>query len=171
MFKEIQEAVERLTEQLEAERTLILDHGAVALRNLHILGELDGFSLIQGGIMKRRRGQVNAATVKKQRDVIIIIPHSRMDVFVAPLLVKQFNQLLDEGHTRFVVDLSGVRVVDADGDYPLLHLLKRAHDVGGRVILVCPQGNPVRIFYELIQFDQLFDIVETLEGALARFEA
>jgi anti-anti-sigma factor len=121
--------------------------------------------------MRRRDGRTNAAAVKKQQGIVIVMPQSRMDIFVAPLLVKQFNQLLDEGNTRLVVDLSDVRVVEGDGDYPLLHLLKRSHDLDAQVVLVCPQGNPVRILYELTQFDQLFDMVETLDAALGRFEA
>lgn len=170
MLMKIIEAMTNLTEHWGTKHSLDLDHNTSPLKRSHTPRILEGFSLIQGGIMKKRDEQVSVATVKKQRDIVIVMPQSRMDIFVAPLLVKQFNQLLDEGNTRFIVDLSNVRVVEAEGDYPLLHMLKRSHDVGGRVVLVCPQGNPIRILYELIQFDQLFDIVETLNGALERFE-
>ncbi len=170
MLRKIIEAMTNRIEHLETDHSLDLDHNTSSLERSYTPRVLDGFSSIQDGIMKKRDEQVNAMTVKKQRDIVIIMPQSRMDIFVAPLLVKQFNRLLDEGNKRFVVDLSNVRVVEAEGDYPLLHLLKRTHDVEGRVVLVCPPGNPVRILYELIQFDQLFEIVETLDNALEHLE-
>ncbi|MGC9348686.1 MAG: STAS domain-containing protein, partial [Anaerolineae bacterium] len=73
------------------------------------------------------------ADVEKFGDTIIVTLKERMDVFNAPLLMKEFNQLLDEGAAHFIVDLTAVRIVDADGDYPLLHLLKRAQEKGGTV--------------------------------------
>jgi anti-anti-sigma regulatory factor len=89
-----------------------------------------------------------------------------MGLLNAPLLMTEFDDLLETGVAHFIVDLSSVRVVDADGDYPLLHLLKLAHGVGGSVKLVCPPGNPVRIFYEMMRLNTLFDIVDTLDAAL-----
>ena len=103
-------------------------------------------------------------------DTVIVTLKERMDVFNAPLLMKEFNQLLDEGAVHFIVDLTAVRIVDADGDYPLLHLLKRAQEAGGDVTLVCPPGNPIRVFYEMMRLDTLFDMVETLDAALAEIE-
>ncbi|MGC9348685.1 MAG: STAS domain-containing protein, partial [Anaerolineae bacterium] len=54
--------------------------------------------------------------------------------------------------------------------YPLLHLLKRAQEKGGTVTLVCPPGNPIRVFYEMMRLDTLFDIVDSLDSALMKIE-
>ncbi len=113
---------------------------------------------------------VMSASVERIQDVVVITLGERMDIFNAPALMMQLNQLVGNGATRFIVDLSAVRVVDADGDYPLLHLLKRAQEVGGSVSLVCPPGNPIRVFYEMMRLDTLFEMNETLEGALAQAE-
>jgi anti-anti-sigma factor len=101
-------------------------------------------------------------------EILIVTLGERMDAFSAPLLIEEFDQLLDEGAAHFVVDLSAVRIVDADGDYPLLHLLKRAQATGGSVTLVCPPGNPIRIFYEMMHLDTLFDVVSSLDSPLLR---
>ncbi len=101
-------------------------------------------------------------------EILIVTLGERMDAFSAPLLIEEFDQLLDEGAQHFVVDLSAVRIVDADGDYPLLHLLKRAQATGGSVTLVCPPGNPIRIFYEMMHLDTLFDVVSSLDSPLLR---
>ena len=103
-------------------------------------------------------------------DTVIVTLKERMDVFNAPMLMKEFNQLLDDGAVHFIVDLTAVRIVDADGDYPLLHLLKRAQEVGGNVTLVCPPGNPIRVFYEMMRLDTLFEVVASLDTVLAKLE-
>ena len=109
---------------------------------------------------------VSVTAVENVREAVVVTLHDRMDVFNAPSLMQLFNGLLDDGALHFVVDLTDVRVVDADGDYPLLHLLKCAQEGGGSVSLVCPFGNPIRVFYEMMRLDTLFEMAETLDFAL-----
>jgi len=106
------------------------------------------------------------AETERLGNTAVVTVRERMGLFNAPLLMDAFDQLLSDGVTRFIVDLSPVRVIDADGDYPLLHLLKSVQTVGGSVTLVCPAGNPVRIFYEMMHLDTLFDMVDRLDTAL-----
>ena len=108
------------------------------------------------------------ANIKKLHDCAIITLKERMIGLHAPLLMREFNQLVDDGIKHFIVDLSAVRIVDADGDYPLLHLLKCVYEVEGTVTLVCPIGNHIRVYYEATHYDTLFEIVETLDMALAK---
>jgi anti-anti-sigma factor len=103
-------------------------------------------------------------------DTVILTLSERMDIFSAPVLMKRIDVLLGEGARTFIVDASNVRILDADGDYPLLHLLKRTQEVGGSMTLVCPAENPIRVFYEMMHLDTLFDIVDTLDAALEQFE-
>jgi len=110
------------------------------------------------------------AEVETLHDFAIVTVGERMDIFNAPSLMAQLNQLVANGAIHFIVDLTAVRMVDADGDYPLLHLLKCAQEVGGSVHLVCPVGNPIRVFYEMMRLDTLFEITETLEEALVNLE-
>lgn len=102
-------------------------------------------------------------------DTVIVTVGERMDIFNAPLIMKEFDALLQTGTTHFIVDLSAVRVVDADGDYPLLHLLKCAQASGGSVTLICPEGNPICIFYEMMRLDTLFDIAPSMDAVCARY--
>jgi anti-anti-sigma factor len=92
-----------------------------------------------------------------------------MDIFNAPLVMRQFDALLAEGMSHFIIDLSAVRLVDSDGDYPLLHLLKCTQTVGGNVTLVCPDGNPICLFYEMMRLDTLFEIVPSVDAARAMY--
>jgi anti-anti-sigma factor len=108
-------------------------------------------------------------TSKRLGSAVIITLEERMDIFNAPLVMREFDTLLAEEITHFIVDLSAVRVVDSDGDYPLLHLLKCAQSAGKNVTLICPEGNPIRIFYEMMRLDTLFDILPSLDAAHAAY--
>ncbi len=121
-------------------------------------------------LMYKMEPEVMIASVEMLRDFAIVTVGERMDIFNAPSLMAQLNKLVAGGATHFIVDLTAVRVVDADGDYPLLHLLKCAQEVDGSVHLVCPPGNPIRVFYEMMRLDTLFEITETLEDALVNLE-
>lgn len=105
------------------------------------------------------------------QDTVILTLKDRMDIFSAPMLMREFNELIEQGARSFVVNLSNVRFVDADGDYPLLHLLKCAQEYDGTVTLVCPPGNPIRVFYEMMRLDTLFEVEDTMETVLTRLEA
>ncbi len=110
------------------------------------------------------------AKIERVHNTAIVTLKARLTELNAPLLMQDFNQLIEDGVRHFVVDLSAVREVSADGDYPLLHLLKRTYQVEGSVILVCPMGNYIRLYYEATHYDTLFDIVETLDMALAKLD-
>ncbi len=89
----------------------------------------------------------------------------------APFLIEGIQPTAGcSGVIHFIVDLSAVRIVDADGDFPLLHLLKCTKTSDCTVTLVCPAGNPVRIFYEMMHLDTLFTMASSLDSALAATE-
>lgn len=111
----------------------------------------------------------NVARVEKFQNIAIVTMKERMDSLNAPLLMQEFNQLVEDGIQHFIVDLSNVRD-GIDGDYPLLHLLKCTYEVGGSVTLVCPIGNYVRVYYEATHYDTLFEMVEDLDTAIHRLE-
>ena len=111
---------------------------------------------------------VDIVEAERLENTAIITIQDRLDVFNAQPLMREFDRLRQNGVVHFIVDLSAVRVVDGDGDYPLLHLLKSTQNVDGSVTLVCPPGNPVRIFYEMMRLNTLFEIVSSREEALNR---
>ncbi len=104
--------------------------------------------------------------VERHGQTAIVTLRERLDILAASELMQQFTSLLEIGTTDFVVDLTAVRVVAPDADYPLLHLLKGTQAVDGVVVLVCPPDNPIRIFYEMMRLDTLFEMTESLEEAL-----
>lgn len=104
--------------------------------------------------------------VERHGQTVIVTLKERLDILAASELMQTFTSLLEVGATEFIVDLTAVRVVTPDADYPLLHLLKGTQAVDGSVILVCPSDNPIRIFYEMMRLDTLFEMTVTLDEAL-----
>ncbi|MGC8781636.1 MAG: STAS domain-containing protein [Anaerolineae bacterium] len=101
--------------------------------------------------------------------IAIVAVRDRIDAFSAPELRNRLDQLLAEGITRFVLDLSEVPFLDSAGMAVLVGLLKRARAVEGDVRLVWPKKEEARRILKLTRFDRVFEIAETREAALKGF--
>ena len=99
-------------------------------------------------------------------EVRIVAPQGRLDVLSAPILREHLDQLLAEGATKFVIDLSAVPFLDSAGMSVLVSLLKRARQGGGNVTLVAPRATVPRQLLDLTRFDQVFPMADSVEAAL-----
>lgn len=100
---------------------------------------------------------------------MVLTPRQRIDAFTAPPLRAELDRLLQEGVRRFVLDLSLVPFLDSAGMATLVHLLKRARQLGGDVRLVWPAEEAARRILRLTKFDRVFTIAESAEDALSHF--
>ncbi len=113
--------------------------------------------------------------------IAIVVVRDRIDAFNAPELRGRLDQLLAEGITRFVLDLSDVcssdlvldlsdvPFLDSAGMAVLVNLLKRARSAQGDVRLVWPKREETQRILRLTKFDRVFEIAETQEAALKSF--
>jgi anti-anti-sigma factor len=100
---------------------------------------------------------------------IVASPQERIDAFSAPQLRERLDGLFQQGVSRFVIDLSRVPFLDSAGMAVLVSLLKHARQAGGDVKLVWPQEDAAKRILRLTKFDRVFDLSDTVEGALATF--
>ncbi len=89
-----------------------------------------------------------------------------VDLYTAPELKRELHRLVDEGATRFVIDMSETTFIDSTTLGVLLSVVKRVRPEGGTVVLVCPDPNVRRIF-EITLLDRVFAIVDTRGEAFA----
>ncbi len=101
--------------------------------------------------------------------IAIVVVRDRIDAFNAPELRSRLDQLLAEGITRFVLDLSDVPFLDSAGMAVLVNLLKRARSAEGDVRLVWPKREETQRILRLTKFDRVFKIAETQAAALKGF--
>lgn len=84
----------------------------------------------------------------------------RIDAFNVGEVRDHFTALLNEGGTRFVIDLSDVAFLDSAGMAALVSLLKQARQRGGDVSLVWPQLEGAKRILRLTKFDRVFTMLD-----------
>jgi anti-sigma B factor antagonist len=97
--------------------------------------------------------------------VCVVTPAGEIDLASAPRLKSSLVGLLDEGYTRFVLDLSEVRYLDSTGLGVLIAFSRRLTDNGQIVLAQAPES--VLGLLELTGLDAQFETVASVEDALA----
>lgn len=69
---------------------------------------------------------------------VVVSPQGRLDLSVAPGFRKQLIGLVAAGHTRVVVDLSAVELIDSSGLGALVAGFEAARDRGGDLKIMSP---------------------------------
>jgi anti-sigma B factor antagonist len=81
---------------------------------------------------------------------------------------REMNTLL-ANHTRLVMDLSRVQLVDSTGCGAFIGFLRQLQPKGGDMKL-CAVTKPVRALFELVRMHRIFDIFNTREEAVRAFQ-
>jgi len=89
-----------------------------------------------------------------------------VDLYTAPEFKERMVQVIEDGKTRVVVDLSEATFIDSTTLGVLVGGVKRLRPNGGSLALVCTDQNIQKIF-EITGLDRVFPIHETREAALA----
>jgi anti-sigma B factor antagonist len=74
-------------------------------------------------------------------------------------------ELVEEGHIRIIVNLEEVGFLDSSGLGALVGGLKRVNERGGRLVLVCPEGSPLKVL-TITGLDKVFAIHGSVDDAL-----
>ena len=96
-------------------------------------------------------------------DRTVVTVSGDLDVFTAPQLRDQLNELMESGDRRLYVDLRPCEFLDSSGLSALVSAVKRIRSEGGDLGLICPPGN-VRRLIELVSLDQVFDLYDDLDA-------
>lgn len=99
-------------------------------------------------------------------DTVVLAVHGAADMNVAEELEARLTEVIDEGPSTLVVDLTEVTFLDSMVLGVLLHGLKRLGAAGGRLRIVIARPEIRRIF-ELTLLDRLFELDSSREEALA----
>ena len=97
--------------------------------------------------------------------VCVVTPAGEVDLASAPHLKASLVALLEDGFTRFVIDLSGVRYLDSTGLGVLIAVARRADAHGGSVHAVCSRPQTRKLLW-LTGVDRRIPLTATVDGAL-----
>lgn len=96
--------------------------------------------------------------------VAVVSPRGRLDLPGAPDLRKQLLDLVDVGHSRLVVDLSGVDLIDSSGLGVLVAAYEAARESGGDLKIMSP-GEQASLVLELTNLNRVLHCVDSAETA------
>lgn len=99
-------------------------------------------------------------------EVSVVTLTGRVDAFGAPALRGRLDDLIAQGKTRFVIDLSAVTFLDSAGLAALVRQYKRARELDGDVKLIPPRDENPRRILDLTRFDRVFQMVLTVDAAV-----
>jgi anti-sigma B factor antagonist len=99
-------------------------------------------------------------------DTHVIELGGEIDLYTAPEFKQRMSEIIEEGKTRIVVDLSQATFIDSTTLGVLVGGVKWLRPEGGSLALVCTDENIVKIF-EITGLDRVFPIHESRDEALA----
>lgn len=95
---------------------------------------------------------------------IAVVEEARMDAAVAPELKHQVAQLLTDGKTRIVLDITAVTFMDSSSLGAMVSLLKMVGNRGDLVI--AGAKGIVADLFKLTRMDRVFRMAPDAESAL-----
>ncbi|HYE34020.1 STAS domain-containing protein [Methylocaldum sp.] len=104
---------------------------------------------------------MNISTEDRNGRTILNLGEERIDAHNSGELKDYILKLLEDGHTRLVVNLSGVRFIDSSGLGALLSGYKNASLRSGSFVLAGLQPR-VQSMFELTRLHRVFDIYPSL---------
>jgi anti-sigma B factor antagonist len=99
-------------------------------------------------------------------DIVLMVISGSMDVVTTPRLRDSFVRLIDEGHYRLVLDLSGVDLIDSIGLGVIVGMVHRLRPHDGSLAVAAPSVQARNVF----QITQLFRVValyDTTDAAVS----
>ena len=107
-------------------------------------------------------------TTEREDSVAVVALRGEVDADHADQLHAAFGDLLAQGVHNFVVDLSGVIVIDGTGLAELVNLFKRVR-IGPGDVRLCGFPTWVKVMFAMTRLNKVFDSFETREAAVASF--
>lgn len=100
---------------------------------------------------------------------VVMIQEIRMDAAIAPELKNRIAQLLNDGNTRIVLDISAVTFMDSSSLGALVSLLKMLGNRGDLVI--AGAKGIVADLFKLTRMDRVFRMAPDVDAALGMVAA
>ncbi len=104
----------------------------------------------------------SVASVPIDGSAAVVSVEGEADLYTAPQLRDALNQVIDEGRTGVLVDLSRSTFIDSTTLGVLMGAIDRLRRNGGGLAITCGDPNIRRIF-EITLLDKVFPLFETRE--------
>ena len=92
-----------------------------------------------------------------------------LDALVAPKLKERITKLVEGDSTKFIIDFEEVTHINSLAMGILRGKLKVVKEMGGDIKLI-KLNEHIKTIFEMIGFDEIFEIYETEDEAVANFK-
>lgn len=107
-----------------------------------------------------------AITVGQTGGAALVVPEGNLDSVDAERMKRVLGLLIDDGHSRVVVDLSGVVYIDSAGLGALIAAMKQARAAGGDLKL-CGLQSEIRSILDMTGLSQRISVHGSRDEAIA----
>ena len=107
---------------------------------------------------------MNVSTQQLDDDIWVVTSRGRLDQSLNPKLELSLGELLDNGHHRFIIDLSEATYINSGGLRCLVTAWRRAREQDGDLVLYGLNSRLEEIF-SLVGFDRVFQIYSSYDDA------
>lgn len=97
-------------------------------------------------------------------NIWVVSSKGRLDQTLNPQLEQSLDELLGEGHTRLMIDLSEVTYINSGGLRCLVTAWRQSREQGGDLVIFGLNSRLEEIF-SLVGFDRVFQIYATFDDA------
>lgn len=97
--------------------------------------------------------------------IVVLAIRGSMDLTTAPGLRDSLVRLVDRGHTRLVLELSGVDLLDSIGLGVIVGLVHRLRPHDGALAIAAPSPQALKVL-EITQLVRIVTPYDTTEAAL-----
>jgi anti-sigma B factor antagonist len=109
-------------------------------------------------------GEELEITVSEQDGSAVVAVAGEIDVYTSPILQERLVEVIRDGSSSIVLDLSEVTFLDSTGLGVLITGLKRCRSAGGDLVLVTAQPNVLKVL-EITGLNDVFKVHDTVEAA------
>ena len=103
--------------------------------------------------------------VKKKAPAVVLSIHGHFNAETAPEFERIFNQHLDAGEHRFILNLAELTFISSAGLCSILAAAKKNSERNGNLVVCALQGEALNVF-EISGFAALFSLYPTEAAAL-----
>ncbi len=105
-------------------------------------------------------------TVRTVDRTAVVTVAGEIDVYTSPLLQERLVEVLREGLSSIVLDLSAVTFLDSTGLGVLITGLKRCRSADGDLVLVTAQPNVLKVL-EITGLNDVFQVHDSVDDAVS----
>ncbi|MDD5630361.1 MAG: STAS domain-containing protein [Elusimicrobia bacterium] len=105
--------------------------------------------------------------VRKAGSAVVVSVSGRIDAVTAPEFESRFAEILGQGDTRFIMELSGLEYISSVGLRAMLSAAKRVGQLPGKLAFIGLQGYPREVF-QMAGFLSILTVFPSEAEALAK---